>query len=242
MAKREYQNDFPSVTQVLGVLRKPALENWYMVNTAEFCRKESARGKKIGTEIHQVIQSYIETGSARIDTEHPDEVTNALKSFMAFRKDYPDVKLRRSEMSLTSEGYGDEGYGYNGTIDCMGILENEPIILDWKTGKAKDDDFPPIYDEYKWQVSAYVYLFNDHLPKKEDEIQSAIIVSVAKDKVAYDTQIMFKDEIDACFFNLFLPCLKIYNHTHVKKGNKNAVRHDQREETKETNVIAGGVA
>ena len=207
MAKRQYDNEYPSVTIVLGVLRKIALEWWFKVNTPQFIDEESKRGRNIGTEIHSVIQSYIETGEAKIETQYAEEVTNALKSFMLFRKENPSIVLKKSEIKLTSEQFK-----FNGTIDCIG----DGIMIDWKTGKAKDKDKPDIYDEYKYQVAAYVYLWNE---VNKANIEKAIIIAVAKDKIAYNLVEMGKEEIDGCFNEVFLSALKIVNYR--KRGEKN---------------------
>lgn len=199
MAKRAYENKYPSVTQILGVLRKAGLEYWFKVNTLEFIERESSRGKEIGTQIHEVIQSYIETGEAKIDTQYAEEVTNALKSFMLFRKENPEIVLKKSEIALTSEKYK-----FNGTIDCVG----EGILIDWKTGQAKDKEKPSIYDEYKYQVAAYVYLWNE---VNNSNIEKAVIISVAKDKIAYNKEEMTKQQIGDCFNEVFLPALRILN-------------------------------
>lgn len=197
MAKRDFDNSYPSVTTILGVLRKIGLEMWFKHNTAKFCDEKSNKGKLIGTQIHEAIQSYIETGKAKSETEYAEEVGNALKSFMAFRKDYQEIILQRAEMALTSENYK-----FNGIVDCLAGDK----ILDWKTGECKNKEFPVIYDEYKYQVSAYVHLYNE---VNNATIQEAIIVVVAKDKVAYDTCRLNKDEIDFYFNEVFLSCLKI---------------------------------
>lgn len=208
MAKRDYPNNYPSVTTILGVLRKVGLENWFKYKTIQFINEKSAKGKFIGTQIHQVIQDYIETGSAKIETEYQDEVSNALKSFMLFKNENPNIKLNRSEIALTSEKYK-----YNGTIDCTG--ENGGLLIaDWKTSEAKDKDKPNIYDEYLYQVSSYVHLYNENNP--DSIIEEAIIVSIAKDKVCYDMHIMNKQQIYECFNEVFLPCLKIYNYQKQK--------------------------
>lgn len=204
MAKRNYDNNFPSVTQILDVLRKPELEYWFRMNTPEFCNEESKRGKEIGTTIHEAIQSYIETGTAKIETTYAEEVSNALKSFMKFREANSSFPLKRAEIALTSEKYK-----FNGTIDCL----SDNLILDWKTGKCKDEEKPKIYSSYKYQVAAYVKLYNEFYAKN---IERAIIVSVAKDKIAFDTYVMDKKEIDKCFKNVFLPALKILNYTKTK--------------------------
>lgn len=189
------------MTQILGVLRKIGLEKWFQWNDGKWCNQESARGRKVGTQIHDAIEQYIQTGTANVDSEYADEVMNALNSFIKFRKDYPDVELKLSEVALTSEKYG-----FNGTIDAP----NPPILVDWKTGNAKDSDLPTIYDEHKYQCSAYVYLWEEINPDKP--IKEAWIVCFAKDKVAYNICIMERPEIDGCFNEVFLSALKIYNY------------------------------
>ena len=205
MAKRDYDNDYPSVTTILGVLRKIGLEMWFKYNTAKFCDEKSNKGKLIGTQIHEAIQSYIETGTAKIETEYDKEVMNALNSFIAFRKNVPEYKLHKAELPLTSELHK-----FNGTIDCIG----EGIMFDWKTGEAKDKDVPTIYEEWKYQVAAYVWLYNE---VNKTAIDQAIIVAVAKDKIAYNIYDMDKQEIEDCFQKAFLPCLSILNYKKQQK-------------------------
>ena len=210
---RQYENDYPSVTQILSVLRKIGLEMWFKFNTAKFCNAESKRGREAGTDTHNVIQDFIDTGSAKIETEYPSEVTTALKSFQLFKKDNPNTKLHKAEIALTSEKYK-----YNGTIDCIGEVDGVPFVVDWKTGKVKDKDTPVIYDEYKYQVASYVYLYNEI---NGTNIQNAIIVSIAKDKECYATYIMGQKEIEDCFNEVFLPALQIINYQNkVKKEKK----------------------
>ena len=204
MSKRQYDNTYPSVTQILGVLRKPGLENWFKVNTPQYIKEKSSLGKKIGTEIHEAISQNILTGQTEFETQHPEEVGTALKSFILFRSEHPEIELKLSEVALTSEVYK-----FNGTIDCP----CPPILVDWKSSEAKDKDKPAIYDEYRYQVSAYFYLWNELMSPK---MQETYIVAIAKDKVAYNLCRMLKAEIDACFQEVFLPTLKIYNYQHAK--------------------------
>lgn len=201
MPKRDYKNKYPSVTTILGVLRKIGLEFWFKQNTPQFIDETSKKGRKIGVEIHDAIEQFITNGTMEFETEYPDEVQTALRSFALFRKEMPEIELFLSEQALTSEKYK-----FNGTIDCIGKKK----LIDWKTGECKDKDQPPIYDEYLYQVAAYVYLWNECYP--DDILNEAIIVAVAKDKVAYNVHKMNKKEIDGCFKHVFLPALKIYNY------------------------------
>lgn len=203
-AKRQYDNLFPSVTQVLAVLRKIGLEFWFKKNTLAFIQTESKRGKLIGKQIHEGIESHIELNEVNVQTEYANEVMNALKGFMQFKKDHPEIKLYKSEMMLTSNVHG-----YNGTLDALGEIGNVPIIFDWKTGQAKEKDKPDIYDEYIYQVSAYVKAYNE---VTGNIVNRAFILVLAKDKIAYNLREVSKDEIDVSFKEVFLSALKIYNY------------------------------
>jgi len=209
--KRMYNNTNPSVTEILSVLRKIALERWYQWNDGKWCQEQSRIGRIAGTQIHDAIEQHILTGTASVASEYANEVMNALNSFILFKEENPDIQLKMSEVALTSNQYG-----FNGTIDAP----NPPILIDWKSSNAKDDDKPKIYDEHKYQVAAYVYLWNE---MNEQKIDSAKIVCFAKDKVAYSVYNMEYPEIQSCFINVFLPCLSIYNHQKTGGGNNGKV-------------------
>ncbi len=208
-AKRNYENTFPSVTEILGVLRKIGLENWFKYNTTKFCNEESEKGKIIGTQIHEGIHSFIQSGEIKVKTEYSEEVTNALKAFVQFRKDNPKIKLSNSEIKMTSLKYH-----YNGTLDCIAEEEGMLILLDWKTGNAKKKEMPDIYDEYKYQVAAYVFAYNE---LNNANINKAVILSLAKDKIIYNKYEMQEKEIEDCFNEVFLPALKIWQYQHRKE-------------------------
>ena len=207
MARRDYDNDFPSVTTILGVLRKIGLENWFKVTPLKQIQEESDKGKLIGTQIHDVIHAYIQNEKAQVSTAYAEEVTNALNSFMLFRKENPDIKLINSEMPLTSNQFK-----FNGTLDCLAETKGLSIIGDWKTGRAKEKDKPDIYDEYLYQVAAYVNLYNEI---NKTDIKEAVIIALAKDKVAYNLYRMNAEEVDICFNEVFLSALKIYNNQRI---------------------------
>ncbi len=213
MASRQYNNDYPSVTYILGVLRKIGLEMWFKFNTAKFCDEKSERGKLIGTQIHEGIHAYIQNQEVKISTAYSEEVINALKGFALFRKEHPEFKLNNAEIALTSENYK-----YNGTMDVIAERNGVLIVGDWKTGEAKKKIVPDIYDEYKYQVAAYVKAYNE---VNKTDIKQAFILSLAKDKIAYNFYEMSEQEINDCFTEAFLPALKIYNYQHKPKGEVN---------------------
>ena len=225
MAKeKRYENKDPSVTQVLGVLRKIGLEFWFKKNTAQFCNDASNKGKEIGKQIHEAIQGYITTGEAKVATQYGDEVMTALKSFMLFKKEHPEFHLENSELKMHSKLYS-----CNGTLDCKAVRIEPALrrktILDWKSGECKHSinkegegefkyEVPPVYDEMRYQLSAYVNFYNEIY---FDDIKEAYILVLAKDKIAYNLVKMEEREIHDCFHEVFIPALKIYNY---QKENK----------------------
>ncbi len=205
MANRDYEHsDCPSVTQVLGVLRKIGLEVWFKNNTKEFCNEESRKGKEIGIQIHKAIQDHIEENKVKIETIYGEEVSNALNSFMQFKKDYPEIQLEKAELQLFSEQYK-----YNGTLDCLARVGKDVVLLDWKTSKCKEKTEPEIYPEYEYQVAAYVMAHNE---MHKTQIKRAYVLVLAKDKVAYRIQIINQAILEELFKEVFLPALQIFNY------------------------------
>jgi CRISPR/Cas system-associated exonuclease Cas4 (RecB family) len=193
------------MTQLLDQLRKIALEAWFKKNTPEFIAAESKKGREIGTQLHQAIQDHIELNEIRVETEYPEEIKTALKSFMLFKKECPQIKLIKAEIQLTSEKYG-----LNGTMDCL-ANDGELVTADWKTGKCGDDIKPPIYDEYPWQLSGYTTLYNE---TNNTAIKRGYIVVFAKDRVAYNIREVTQEEIEGSFQNVILPLLTIWKYKH----------------------------
>lgn len=209
MAKRDYQNDYPSVTTILGILRKPALENWFRYNTAQFCKEESAKGKIVGSQIHQAIEDQINGKEVKIETTYVEEVKNGLNSFILFKKEHPEIEFVLAEQKLTSEVHK-----FNGTMDVKTNIGSAVIIGDWKTSRAKKNDIPPIYDEYIYQVSAYLKLFNE---VENQNVKQAFVAVFAKDKVAYNYELFSEERINEVFEEVFLPALKICSYGRRKK-------------------------
>ena len=212
MAKRDYpKNGYPSVTEALSVLRKIGLEIWFKVNTAEFCDAKSKAGREAGTDIHALIEKNINAVELKIETKYPEEVQFAMKSFFLFKKEHPEIKLKLSEIPGTSVKHG-----FNFTIDCMAEMPSEFVIGDWKTGdclkenkktgETTDKGKPTIYDEYLYQVSAYVKGYNE---LSLANVTKAFIVCFSKDTVAYNLQWLSSIEIDEYFNEAFLPALTI---------------------------------
>ena len=211
MAKREYpDNGYPSVTTVIGQLASWGLMEWFKRTPYNEIITASKRGREIGQQMHDPIQEFIETGKAKIETEYPNEITTALNSFQLFKKEHPEYELQRSEIAMACDTYC-----VNGTTDCVALHEDELWIADWKSASCGDKDIPAIYDEAKTQVSAYCNMFNEI---EGENIKNALIVAIAKDKIAYNICTLNEEEIKGYFNEIFLPLVKIWRYKNAKRN------------------------
>lgn len=151
------EEPFVSVTTVLSVVAKPALQYWFgkevyraMVADPSLSEKEAlaapynsskvAMGR--GTTVHSIVENY----------EHKQDYVNQAseaykpyaQAFFNFITDH-DVELIEHEKTLVSHKFG-----YAGTFDLLARFKKSGrvFILDIKTGKD-------IYEDYYLQLSAY---------------------------------------------------------------------------------------
>jgi hypothetical protein len=213
--KRNYGNDYPSVTEILSILRKPGLEQWYKLNTKDFVDEESKKSRDYGTFVHSVIEKFIATGVVD-KTEISGAASTAIDSFSFFLDLNPDDKFANCETKMTSTKFK-----FNGTSDAIGFSGvGKKVLFDWKTsgGDLK------IYDEYIAQVSAYVWLCGE----SGAPVDGAKIVVLSRAKTDFIVGEYSTPELIWYFENLFLPALQIYNAQKTIKNNKKIKKREEK--------------
>jgi len=154
-------NKLPSVTEILGGL------GWKYAPLMAWANKIGREGKTlaegsrdamdIGTVAHDLIDSFI-TGRGSMKTERPEGVSldvwgAALDVHRKFLAWWEDENMHRRFVPLASElAMVDHERRFGGTADLIGLLDGEPIVLDYKTGKS-------IYAETALQLFAYADLW-----------------------------------------------------------------------------------
>lgn len=156
-------NYLPSVTTILNVAAKPALENWkieqalmaaltlprgenedldkFMARARQDSKEQAIQAAQRGTEIHAQIEHGFSEGN---DTRAFRAVREALELLL------PEGKWVAEDSFASKEGYG-------GKVDLY-CPENETVV-DFKTKddlKGKDAS-KLVYDEHGMQLSAYGY-------------------------------------------------------------------------------------
>jgi len=187
----------PSVTTILGILNKPALLEWAWKCGCEGLDYKKVRDTAgdIGTLAHYLIMCYLnkETpDTSEYSKESIGKAENCLLSFFEWHKANP-VKPVIVEEPMVSEFYG-----FGGTIDCLGELNGELWLVDFKTGKA-------IYPEMISQLAAYRVLLAEH----GHEIANARIVRIGRDEdEGFEERVITNLSKE---WQVFEHCLKIYN-------------------------------
>lgn len=201
-----------AVTNVLGVMAKPAITYWYgkqiylaMLANPTLSEKEamaapyetSKKAQSRGSTVHDIIEFWVHEKKA-IDNIPPEFRPYA----QAFYKWVEDNKITIVEHEKTIYS---EQHHYAGTCDMIIKLNgsNELMVIDAKTSKDG-----AIYKESELQVSAYM-----HALKEEGMKVNRAAVLALSETGTYNFKLA-DNEIDA-----FLACLKLW-----KWANKDVVK------------------
>ena len=158
--------EYPSVTTILSLLDKgDAITNWAVKQATKFIRDNRGnreqypdldsllgaaetewRGAKeeaadIGSEIHGIIERYIQHGRDALGGFRP-EVENGFLAFLEWEQAHK-IQWVKSEMTVISNTYG-----FAGTLDAICIYEGKQYVIDFKSSKG-------FWDTFGKQISAY---------------------------------------------------------------------------------------
>lgn len=183
---------FVSVTTALGVLRKLFLEQWKIdtsvdylfVNTLkpyldgaisfqQLCEIDfqkviddakhesqavSGEAKDFGSRLHAALDLYHKTGAWPIDTELHEPFKKAIEKEAEI-----GLKVIESESVVYSATYR-----YAGTLDMIASIEGGARVglFDYKTFNGKDGKKPRVWPEWKQQIGAYVFAWEEMNPRK----------------------------------------------------------------------------
>ena len=170
-----------SVTTVVkDVIDKPGLVNWakkigltageetlktylgktitldlikdFQVKSKNVIDKTSTSAADFGTQAHYLIESIIKGENPVIPKEYQDTI----EAFSRWRNQF-NIDILFSEICVYSKRYS-----VAGTLDAIGIKDNQLILVDWKTSKA-------LYPEYALQAGGYICCLEDMTNNKINE-------------------------------------------------------------------------
>ena len=164
---------FPSVTNVLSVLAKPALDAWKQEQAIlaaltlprrnnepldDFAKRVVADmtsqvrdAADLGSAIHAAVENYAQSGDV---PENPDVLRLFEPARAWFDAEVEEVHAVEAVVSHSE-------WGYAGRVDLVASLRStgRPTVVDFKTQKSrlgKDGSFQPLYyDTWPLQLEAY---------------------------------------------------------------------------------------
>ena len=141
---------YPSVTTVLSLLSRDAIRAWRERVGEEEANKVSYRASTRGTKVHEIVEQYL-------DNEHdPKKWTPDILASLENLKPYLHRidKIYEQECPLYSKHLG-----MAGRVDCVGVFDGVPSIIDFKTSKrikTKDK-----ITNYFMQEAAYAIMWEE---------------------------------------------------------------------------------
>lgn len=186
----------PGVTTVTGQLAKPQLVRWANRLGLEGvdCGKYTDESAAVGTLAHAMMIAHL--GGEAVDGRdyspaQTDLAENALISF------YEWLGRHRLQPVLRETPLVSESLRYGGTPDCYGILDGQPTLLDFKTGKA-------VYAENFVQLAGYRRL----LEERGYPVRACMVLRLGRDE---DEGFEARSVPDtAKYYEVFMKLLDVY--------------------------------
>jgi genome maintenance exonuclease 1 len=168
-------NKVPSITTVLGAMKKASIMQWRRRVGEEEANKISKKASGRGTNVHTLCERYL-------NNENIGEMMPDAKEMFFSIKPYLNLinNIHYQEQSLWSEQLG-----VAGRVDCIAEYDGELSVIDFKTSKrlkSKGD-----IEDYFWQCAAYSLMYEERVGKPIDNL--VIIMAVEN-----ESPLVFKEK------------------------------------------------
>lgn len=213
-------NLFPSVTNVLGILAKPALDAWkqqqailaaltlprnegeslddFASRVVTDMQSEVGRAADLGSAVHAAIEGYAQGRWLPEDKEIARLFEPARQWFDAEVTQVHSVEIAVAHLE----------WGYAGRVDLVATLKStgRPTVIDFKTQKTrrdKDGSFKPIiHDTWPLQLEAYRMALASRDKGLADAAMASVVIG-STEPVPVVVKV-WDDADKAAFFKAFL--------------------------------------
>ena len=151
--KRSYTlpdgSSVPSVTTVLGAMKKDAIMAWRKKVGEEAANAISKKATNRGTNVHSMCEEYL--NNEKLGVYMPD----AIEMFLSIKPYLNKINnIHYQEQALWSTQLG-----MAGRVDCIAEYEGELSVIDFKTSKRvkSHEDI----EDYFWQTTAYALMYEE---------------------------------------------------------------------------------
>ena len=172
--KRHYEtpngNKYPSVTTVLAVLSKAAIQEWRNRVGEKTANRISRQSSSRGTNAHKIIERYISNEDNYINGSMPDSVE-------LFKHIQPVLDKKIDNVRMIEGRLWSDEYKIAGTVDLIADWDGILSAIDWKTSLKHVNDDHPKLEKYMIQGTAYAKMFEERTGIEVPQIVVAIMVS-----------------------------------------------------------------
>jgi genome maintenance exonuclease 1 len=157
----------PSVTTVLGALKKDAIQAWRKRVGEDVANAISKKATGRGTNVHTLCERYLNNDALG------DVMPDAVEMFRSLKPLLNRIdNIHYQECALWSKQLG-----MAGRVDCIGEFDGELSVIDFKTSK-KIKTITHIED-YFWQTSAYALMYEEMIGTPIDNL---VIIMAVEDE------------------------------------------------------------
>jgi len=179
----------PSVTTIISQhlgWNKNALLAWtkrIMLGGQDSDKVLSEAGD-IGTLLHLLIEGHQQGFDVDTKDYSYNQEKAAMKAFAGYLQWYEKKKFKslRNELVLVNEELQ-----VGGTIDCIGKMGDDLVVVDWKTSAY-------LYPENKIQLSAYCYMYEQAQPKAK--ISHGLVMRFGKDDGKFHQHVIKREKLE----------------------------------------------
>lgn len=170
--KRYYVLDdgtkLPSITTVLGAMKREAIQAWRKKIGEEKANAISRKASGRGTNVHTLCERYLNNES--LGTIMPD----ALEMFHSIKP----LLHRINNIHYQEQPFWSVRLGVAGRVDCIAEFDGKLSVIDFKTSrkiKTKND-----IEDYFWQTAAYSLMYEELIGAPIDNL--VIIMAVENEQ------------------------------------------------------------
>lgn len=166
--------NLPSITTVLSILSRESIAKWRARVGAAEANRISHRASTRGTSVHEIIEKYVNNDPNFKDGYTPDIIA----SFLDLK---PILDERLSKVYAQEAPLYSNHLGVAGRVDCVGIFDGKPSIIDYKTSmKPKRKDW---IKNYFMQEAAYAIMWEERTGQPIVQLVTVISVDNAPPQV-----------------------------------------------------------
>tara|TARA_R100000808_G_scaffold6488_1_gene19245 strand:- start:2607 stop:3260 length:654 start_codon:yes stop_codon:yes gene_type:complete len=179
----------PSVTTIISQQlgwNKQALIGWTkrMMLGGQDSDKVLDEASQIGTLLHLLIEAH----QQGFDVDTKDFSYNQEKAAMKAYAGYLEWYQKKNFKSLKNEVVlVNEELQVGGTIDSIGKMGDDLVVVDWKTSKY-------LYAENKLQLAAYTYMFEQAQPKAN--VAYGLVMRFGKDDGKFHQHVVKREKLE----------------------------------------------